>query len=534
MSRLKVRSMNIARDEKEDMLSIKKVDRMIFWLFLGALTLVPLVIGAKANLFVSPLVSGNGITSSGYQLDFFTYFKFVFLIIFTVSSLMLFLYKTLFLNYKIKMNLVSFSLLAFLVALTLSVLLAEYKSIALWGLYDRYDGALTFICYAVLMFIALHITYPKNTLNKLVYALYPFVWINVLISLLNLYGINILQNAAFKKVFTVFLMDESNINEWSVLTGTLNQWNYMSGYSAVMAIIFLTLVVFYGSIKVRIINLLTSIAAFSTILASISTSGFVSLIGMMLLLITLIFLKQNRKKAFFWLMSFLLLASFSTVMLAKQNPTVWTESFGFFVKTNPFAHVEGAAQHYLFDQNKASASEVEGAAQHHLFVQNKASASDNELKLPELPERSISGGSGRIYIWENMIPLIKKRPLFGYGLDTLTYHFPQNDINKRDGFWDENTIVDKPHNLYIGILYGTGLLGLLCFIAFVIIYTLNLSKYVIKDMHSPIIWALALGWGSFLIQALFNDSVIGATFVPLLATSIAYAISNRQLEEEIS
>lgn len=515
MNRLKVRSMNIARDEKEDILSINKIDRIIFWLFLGALTLVPLVIGAKSNLFVSPLVSGTGITSSGYQLDFFTYFKFVFLIIFTVSSLVLFLYKTLFLNYKINMNQVSFSLLAFIVALVLSVLFAEYKSIALWGLYDRYDGAITFICYAVLMFITLHITYPKNALNKLVYALYPFVWINALISLLNLYGVNILQNDTFKKIFTVFLMDEANFNEWSVLTGTLNQWNYMSGYSAVMAIIFLTLTVFKGAFKFRIVNLLTTIAAFTTILASISTSGFISLIIMIVFLILLIFIKGNKKKSLVWFASFLIIAIISTGILSKHNSQVWTESVGFFTKTNPFVQID------------------EETLLNTIFRDNQVSAAVEEIKLPVLPEKTLSGGSGRIYIWENMIPLIKERPLFGYGLDTLTYHFPQNDINKRDGFMDENVLIDKPHNLYMGILYGTGLLGFLALLSIIVIYTYRLLIGTYKKSESPIIWAFTLGWGAFLIQAIFNDSVIGATIVPLLATSIVYTIVKRKVEEGI-
>lgn len=514
MSRYNAGRIVVTRDENEDKLSIEKVDRILFWIFLGTLTLVPLVIGAKANLFVSPSISGTGITSTGYQLDFFTYFKFVLLLILAIISLVLFLYKVLFLNYKIKWNLLSFSIIAFIVALMLSVIFAEYKSIALWGLYNRYDGAITFMCYAVLMFIALHITYPKNALNKLVYTLYPFVWINVFISLLNLYGVNILQNATFHNLFTLFLIEEMTINEGSVLTGTLNQWNYMSGYSAVMAVIFLSLAVFNGSIKSKVINLLTAIAAFLTILASTSTSGFITLLLMTALLIVMTFMKKNKKIAFVWLASFIILSSISTGLLSKQNPKVWDESVGFFVKTNPFVKLEGAFKEFN-------------------FTNFKVSAADSTLELPTLTERYYSAGSGRTYIWVNVLELIKEKPITGYGLDTLTYHFPQSDINKRSGMYDENIIIDKPHNLYLGILYGTGLLGFISLISLLSIYTYKLFKYVVKDNDSPIIWAFFLGWGAFLIQAIFNDSVIGATIVPLLATSIVYVISNSEVEEKI-
>ena len=467
MSGLKTSKINIVRDEVEDQVSIVKIDKIIFWLFLGSLALIPLAIGAKSKMFISPFISGNGIMMTGYQLDFFTYFKLVFLLFFTIIALGLFLYKIIFLNYKIKSGLVFYLLVIFIAALVLSVVMADYKTIALWGLSNRHDGAMTFICYAVLMIIALNITYPKNALNKLVYSLYPFVWINLLISLLNLYGINILSHQLFQKLFTIFLIDEMSINEGSVLTGTLNQWNYMSGYSSVMTVIFLTLTVFQGPIKFRIANLLTSIAAFSTILASISTSGFVSLIITIFFLLLLIFIKENKKKSLVWFASFGILAIMSTGILSKHNPQVWTESVGFFTEANPFVQVEESFQESLFDKNKVSAA-------------------DPELRLPVLPERTLSGGSGRIYIWENMIPLIKERPLFGYGLDTLTYHFPQNDINKRDGFMYENVLIDKPHNLYMGILYGTGLLGFIGLLSIIVIYTNKLLIDTYKNSKSPI------------------------------------------------
>lgn len=515
MSKLSVSRISIKRDELEDRASIEKIDRIIFWAFITALALIPILIGAKAKLFVSPLISGSGITSTGYQLDFFTYFKLILLLIISIATLVLLLYKIYFLNYKLKLNVLTFSLVAFIVALTLSVVFAEYKSIALWGMYNRHDGAITFISYIVLMIVALNITYPKNALNKLVYTLYPFIWINMFIAILNLYGINILQNSRIEKLFTLFLMDGITLSEGAVLTGTLNQWNYMSGYSAVMATIFLTLTLFHGSVKSKVVNLLTALAAFLTILASISTSGFITLIIMMLLVIIIIFMKKNKKESIIWLGIFIILTTISTGVLAKQNQKVWDESLGFFIKTNPFVELEGTLEDLSFKNYKVSAADV-------------------KLELPTLTERYYSAGSGRTYIWSNVLELIKEKPILGYGLDTLTYHFPQNDINKRSGIYDENTLIDKPHNLYLGIMYGTGLFGLISFILILSTYTLKLLKNVIKSKGSPIILAFFLGWGAFLIQAIFNDTVIGATIVPLLTISIIYAITDSNSHKVIS
>ena len=51
--------------------------------------------------------------------------------------------------------------------------------------------------------------------------------------------------------------------------------------------------------------------------------------------------------------------------------------------------------------------------------------------LPELPESGWGPGTGRIYIWEKTLKLVKERPLFGYGLDTLMYNFPHDNIEAR-------------------------------------------------------------------------------------------------------
>ncbi|MFB5086104.1 O-antigen ligase family protein [Psychrobacillus sp. PGGUH221] len=515
MARLALNKINVDRDILEDEQSVKTVDRWIFYMLVVAIGVIPLIIGMHTSLFVSPLISGTGITQTAYQSDMFTYYKFIVLVTVTIISLVLFLYKLLFLNYQLKKDKVTFSIYAFIFFLLMSVIFAEYKTIALWGMYNRHDGAITYICFSILMFIAINIMYPKKALNIITYALYPFVWINVVIALLTFYGKNILLIDIVQKILTIMDKSGAGFIEGSVVSGTLNQWNYMSGISAILVMIFLALSIFQKNLKFRILNLFTAVAAFATLLVSISSSGFLAFVVMSVIMLIALLLKGPKVKGIIVFLVFLCFVSVPLSMFSERDPRVWDNSMGMFVKQNPFKEVEGASS----------------------LLNNRAYAADSEFELPTLPERGTSAGSGRVYIWSTMLELIQDKPFVGYGLDTMLFHFPQNELDKRADFLDETVLVDKPHNMYLGILWGTGIFGFLVFVATLLIFTATILKGVYRKISStnPYFIALSMGFGAFLIQALFNDSVIGLTIAPLLIGAILYTVQkNEQPVEEIS
>lgn len=71
-------------------------------------------------------------------------------------------------------------------------------------------------------------------------------------------------------------------------------------------------------------------------------------------------------------------------------------------------------------------------------------------------------GSGRVYIWKNVLPLIKERPLLGSGADTLglraglafTKTLPDGSVLRRS--------IDCAHCEYLNVLLNQGLPALLC------------------------------------------------------------------------
>ena len=106
--------------------------------------------------------------------------------------------------------------------------------------------------------------------------------------------------------------------------------------------------------------------------------------------------------------------------------------------------------------------------------------------------------SNRGYIWNRTVPRIFERPIFGYGADTFTINFPQGDlIYKRPVFYNHSTIVDKPHNMFLGITINFGFVGLITF--------MTLTVYsMIKSQKSFLILPVL----TYFVVGLVNDSVV--------------------------
>lgn len=73
--------------------------------------------------------------------------------------------------------------------------------------------------------------------------------------------------------------------------------------------------------------------------------------------------------------------------------------------------------------------------------------------------------SSRAYIWSRSLPMIRQSLLIGLGPDNYIMSFPQDDYL---GKWlymnNPDTVLDKPHNLYLQIMINSGGLSLLCFL----------------------------------------------------------------------
>lgn len=545
------------RDSLEASKEQEGIDKIIYISLLVALLIIPIFIKAHIAEFISPHLT---FMSTGMQADVYSYYKYVFLILLTILMSILFLYKVLFLNYEIRKSKINLFLAIFAIAITLSAIYSPYKSLALQGMFNRHEGTITYICYLILFFVAANTRFSVKQVYGFLYTLYPFVFINMLLGLSLFNGKDALQIDWIQNFIMASVPEGAQISEGGKFWATVSNPNYISGIGSVIAILFLTWAIFDRN-KVRtVLNIAVAAMSFTMVLTSFSTSGFLTILVMIPIVLFLILMNANKVKSFIVLAVFVILASSIYVPLADKNPRVWTESFGFIIKENPFVKPPlsdgtgtGTVSHlskkinetmnfksnYHLKSSRSAENNTDAFVNHlfnpflpgKAFAEAKSEAETMKYEIPTLPESSQSAGSGRAYIWEKTFETAMKRPILGYGLDTFPYVFPQNDIDKIAGLWTYNIVVDKPHNMYLGLLIGSGVIALL---AFVLLVGSILSKCINAiwkrrnlQTENGVILSLFTASTAFMVQGLVNDSVVGSAVIFWILLGVLVSIMNR-------
>lgn len=140
-------------------------------------------------------------------------------------------------------------------------------------------------------------------------------------------------------------------------------------------------------------------------------------------------------------------------------------------------------------------------------------------------------GSGRGYVWSRSIPMMKETLLLGHGADTFCIFFPHDDyVGKyNSGTFSNNVniVVDKPHNMYFGMIIGTGGISMLALLVLWGIYIIQSFLIYGKETFSSFIAftgaGIFFGICGFLASGLVNDSSVSVMpmFYGLLGTGIA-------------
>lgn len=144
-----------------------------------------------------------------------------------------------------------------------------------------------------------------------------------------------------------------------------------------------------------------------------------------------------------------------------------------------------------------------------------------DVELAQIPHVNFHGleelGSGRVYIWSRILPLLPKRILTGSGQDTFAEVFPQNDYAGKLVYSESTAmIIERAHNDYLKIWVQTGLLGLICILVFYGQILIPGCKYY-KTLPTQPTAKSILGFGCFLacagymICSLFMDGSLYTT-----------------------
>lgn len=157
------------------------------------------------------------------------------------------------------------------------------------------------------------------------------------------------------------------------------------------------------------------------------------------------------------------------------------------------------------------------------------------------PESMVFNGiehfaTDRGYEWSRTIPLILKRPLFGYGPDTFTLIFPQDDYVGNYNFVYMRGLMTKPHSLYLQVASQTGLIALAALLVFYGIYFVSsIRLYWKKGFHSYLSQmgiAVLIGTFAYMVAGIANDSTIAVAPIFYAFMGIGLAINHLVKKEE--
>lgn len=139
--------------------------------------------------------------------------------------------------------------------------------------------------------------------------------------------------------------------------------------------------------------------------------------------------------------------------------------------------------------------------------------------------------SRRGYIWSRTIPLLKDYFLIGSGPDTFSAVYPNDDYIAAYYYGYENIYISKPHNIYLQIAVQTGVLSLIMWLIFYVLYFVkSVRLYWSSKLNSSLELTglgLFIGTLGYMFAGLINDSSITAAPFYWVCLGLGMGINKR-------
>lgn len=143
------------------------------------------------------------------------------------------------------------------------------------------------------------------------------------------------------------------------------------------------------------------------------------------------------------------------------------------------------------------------------FLSGKINIIAEDIKNISTEGVTKNTGSDRLFIWSTCLSVIKVYPVFGCGFDNLHLGLMKADRANFDLFIENTgTYIDKAHNEYLHIACTNGLPALALYLSLLALILVPKFKIMFKNRTYFILCLAAI---SYLVQAFFNISTIGAT-----------------------
>jgi hypothetical protein len=266
----------IKRTRDNNKIQTKKFGYYIPIIFI--ITIIPLIVYCKIVKLPKEVAD---FWLSDTHADFYSYYKFIALILGTLAALIA--YGGLYLNGRLplqkeKRYYIPMAIYSLLVIL--STINAHNRQVALEGFPDMYQGVFVLLCYMVLMFIVLNYTRNEKDIRIIVYS---FVILTILEGVLGIgqyFGYDFLQSDLGMSLITPKIIDASNL-EFTfgkyTIYGTLFNTNFVGSFGALVLPLTMILYINEKNMKGSVLFGLAALLAFSIWLGCNSRAGYLGI-----------------------------------------------------------------------------------------------------------------------------------------------------------------------------------------------------------------------------------------------------------------
>lgn len=526
---------------------IERTNRQIIFVLLAMLCIIPIITFKYISTSYSPVFMNNSY-GTGVKVDVFNFYKSMLLYLGTGIIFVLFTYKIIALKDELRRGKLNIIMLILAIGIIVSMLVSKYKDMALMGNFDRHEGALAWLCYLTILFVLYNIEVEEKYFKIFYFILVPFLMINTILSVSKLFGNDLINNSIVQTL----------IGGKGELGGqfftTLYHYNFGSGVAAVIFSASFIYMLLEKNIKIKIAILLITVISFAMLLALISNGGFITIVILIPIIIVLACRLTDKKSVFIWSAILLVINTAIYFVLNKQNSKVYEESMAVFTKLNDLSVLIIPGIILVFaillltlkfvDKKKFFSISLSimivgilvcvSLYAFNLNKQNKILEKNPNASIVRVQDTSIYNklneiSTDRLNIWTKTLDLINDKPLFGYGFDTFPYVFIPNDDN--GGLSTYGEIIDKPHNWYLSVTYGSGLIGLIGLLGVIIYIIKGVFDKAVDRIDNKYIYIFGIGVIAYAVQGMFNDSLVGTSIIFWIFAGLSLNLLKNEINE---
>jgi len=282
--------------------------RSLFIPMLVIIAVVPLIVLLKRNVLSE--VALQAWPARSVNLDFFSYYKANWIVIFGTIGWFLFIFR-----YKMKEEEFKpyyIPIFTYMGMIIISTYFSKYREVTLTGLADRYESVFVLVVYLLIAIIMMNIVEKEDEIKLVMTGLFASAFIIALIGILQYFGADFFRSSFGSRLIVPDAIEKEigplsfRFGEYTIYS-TLYNTNYVGSYMVMLLMILFPLYLTAENWKNRVLSGAFLLLIFSNWVGCRSRAGIIG--GTIALILMILFMRKKILQNIKWFFGILLSAA---------------------------------------------------------------------------------------------------------------------------------------------------------------------------------------------------------------------------------